>query len=138
MVFTEELAFISDGDFYALNITDRVLEVLKASGIKEGSVLVYYRHTTGAILIIEHEVGILVDLQDVLDDIVPLVRAYKHHLRGYDSNGAAHVRTAMLNVSVTIPVANAELLIGSYQEIIMLDMDPQGRPRNVIVQVMGE
>lgn len=138
MVFTEELAFVSNGDFYALNITDRVLEVLKASGIKEGSVLVYYRHTTGAILIIEHEVGILVDLQDVLDDIVPLVRAYKHHLRGYDSNGAAHVRTAMLNVSVTIPVANAELLIGSYQEIIMLDMDPQGRPRNVIVQVMGE
>jgi secondary thiamine-phosphate synthase enzyme len=138
MVFTEELTFISEGDFYALNITDRVREVLKASGIKEGSILVYYRHTTGAILIVEHEVGILVDLQDVLDDIIPLAHAYKHHLRGYDSNGAAHVRTAMLNVSVTIPVANAELMIGSYQEIIMIDMDPQGRPRNVIVQVMGE
>jgi len=138
MVFTEELTFISEGDFYALNITDRVREVLKASGIKEGSILVYYRHTTGAILIVEHEVGILVDLQDVLDDIIPLAREYKHHLRGYDSNGAAHVRTAMLNASVTIPVTNAELMIGSYQEIIMLDMDPQGRPRNVIVQVMGE
>jgi secondary thiamine-phosphate synthase enzyme len=138
MVFTEELSFISDGDFYALNITDEVREVLKASGIKEGSILVYYKHTTGAILIIEHEVGILVDLQDVLNDIVPLAREYKHHLRGYDANGAAHVRTAILNVSVTIPVANAELMIGSYQEIIMLDMDPQGRSRKVIVQVMGE
>jgi secondary thiamine-phosphate synthase enzyme len=138
MVFTEKLAFITEGDFYALNITDQVRDVIKVSGIKEGSVLVYYRHTTGAILIIEHEVGILVDLQDVLDSIVPLAYEYKHHLRGYDSNGAAHVRTAMLNVSVTIPVAGADLMIGSYQEIIMIDMDPQGCPRNVTVQVMGE
>ena len=138
MVFTEKLTIISEGDFYALNITDQVRDVLTASGIIDGFVLVYYGHTTGAILIIEHEVGILVDLQDVLEGIVPLAYEYKHHLRGYDSNGAAHVRTAMLNVSVTIPVAEAELMIGSYQEIIMIDMDPQGRPRNVIVQVMGE
>jgi len=138
MVFTEKLTFTSEGDFYALNITDQVRDVVTASGIKEGSVLVFYKHTTGAIMIIEHEVGILIDLQDVLEGIVPLAYEYKHHLRGYDSNGAAHVRTAMLNVSVTIPVADADLMIGSYQEIIMIDMDPQGRPRNVIVQVMGE
>lgn len=70
MVYTEELTFVSDGDFYALNFTDWVREVLKASGLLEGSILVYCRHTTGVVLIIEHEVGILVDLQDVLDDIV--------------------------------------------------------------------
>ena len=138
MVFTEKLTFTSEGDFYALNITDQVRDVVTASGIKEGSVLVFYKHTTGAIMIIEHEVGILVDLQDVLEGIVPLVNEYKHHLRGYDSNGAAHVRTALLNVSVTLPVADAELMIGGYQEIILIDFDPQGRPRNVIVQVMGE
>ena len=138
MVFTKELAFTTTGDFYALNITDQVRAVLLESGIKEGSVLVYYRHTTGAIIIIEHEVGILVDLQDVLNEIVPLARDYKHHLRGYDLNGAAHVRTALLNSSVTLPVMNAELMIGSYQEIILVDMDPQDRPRKVIVQAMGE
>lgn len=138
MVHTEKLSFVTEGDFYALNITDQVRDVLKASGIREGSVLVYYRHTTGAVMVIEHEVGILVDLQDVLEDIVPLAYAYKHHLRGYDSNGAAHVRTALLNVSVTIPVVEGDLMIGSYQEIMMIDMDPQGRPRKVIVQVMGE
>jgi len=121
MVFTENAAYITEGNFYALNITDQVRDVIKALGIKEGLVLVYFMHTTGAILIIEHEVGILVDLQDVLDSIVPLVYECKHHLRGYDSNGAAHVRTAMLNVSATIPVADADLMIGSYQEIIMVD-----------------
>ena len=70
MVYTEKLTFNSDGDFYALNITDQVRDVLAASGIIEGSVLVYYEHTTGAILIIEHEVGILVDLQDLLEGII--------------------------------------------------------------------
>lgn len=138
MVFTKKLAFTTNGDFYALNITDDVRHIIEASGISEGAVLVYYTHTTGAILIIEHEVGILVDLQDVLEGIVPAAYEYKHHLRGYDANGAAHVRTALLNVSVTIPLAEAELLIGSYQEIVMVDMDPQERPRTVIVQVMGE
>ena len=78
------------------------------------------------------------DLQNVLEDIVPTVHEYKHHLRGYDSNGAAHVRTAMLNVSVTIPVASGALMMGIYQEILLVDMDPQGRPREVVVQVMGE
>jgi secondary thiamine-phosphate synthase enzyme len=138
MVFTKTLTIITEGDFYALNITDQVADVLSASGIIEGSVLVYYKHTTGAIMIVEHEVGILVDLQNVLEDIVPMVHEYKHHLRGYDSNGAAHVRTAMLNVSVTIPVTSGALMMGIYQEILIVDMDPQGRPREVIVQVMGE
>jgi secondary thiamine-phosphate synthase enzyme len=143
MILTRVLTFNSEGEFYGLNITDDVRAVLQESGVTEGSVLVYYRHTTGAILIVEHEVGILVDLQDVLDDLAPVARAYKHHLRGYDSNGAAHVRTAMLNVSVTIPVTRAELMIGSYQEIIMLDLDQQSgprlaRPRQVVVQVSGE
>ena len=138
MVYTKVLTFDSDGDFFPLNITEQVREVLKASRITEGAVLVYYRHTTGAILVVEHEVGILVDLQDVLDGLVPVAHAYKHHLRGYDSNGAAHVRTAMLNVSVTVPVVEADLLIGGYQEIIMLDMDRGPHPRQVVVQVMGE
>jgi secondary thiamine-phosphate synthase enzyme len=138
MVFTETLTFTTEGDFYALNITDQVRGVLKISGVEEGSVLVYYKHTTGAVMIIEHEVGILVDLQDVLENIVPSVYEYKHHLRGYDTNGAAHVRTALLNVSVTIPVTSGNLMMGSYQEIILVDMDPQGRPRKVVIQVVGE
>ena len=138
MVFTRQFTFDSEGDFYPLNITESVRQALKESGVQEGSVLIYYRHTTGAILVIEHEVGILVDLQDVLDGLIPLARDYKHHLRGYDSNGAAHVRTAMLNVSVTIPVVGAELMIGSYQEIVMLDMDRHAHAREVVVQVTGE
>jgi secondary thiamine-phosphate synthase enzyme len=139
MVLTEKLTLISEGGFYAINITERVRSVVKSSGIREGSVLVFYRHTTGAVIIVEHEAGILVDLEDVLERIVPIAYDYKHHLRGFDTNGAAHIRTALLSVSATVPVVDGDLLIGKYQEILVVDMEPtKGSPRTVIVQVMGE
>jgi secondary thiamine-phosphate synthase enzyme len=137
MVHTEELTLISEGDFHAFNVTDRVREVVAASGVREGSVLVFYRHTTGAVLIVEHEAGILVDLEDVLEKVVPMAADYKHHLRGFDSNGAAHVRTALLGVSTTVPLVDGQLLMGTYQEILVVDMDPGEKARHVVVQVMG-
>lgn len=138
MVLTEKLTLVSEGGFYAINVTEQVRAVVKAAGIREGSALVFYRHTTGAVMIVEHDAGILVDLEDVLEKIVPVAYDYKHHLRGFDTNGAAHVRTALLSVSVTVPVVDGDLLLGTYQEIVVVDMEPEGRPRTVIVQVMGE
>jgi secondary thiamine-phosphate synthase enzyme len=138
MVLTEKLTLLSEGGFYAINVTEQVRAVVKAAGIREGSALVFYRHTTGAVMIVEHDAGILVDLEDVLEKIVPVAYDYKHHLRGFDTNGAAHVRTALLSVSVTVPVVDGDLLLGTYQEIVVVDMEPEGRPRTVIVQVMGE
>ena len=138
MVHTEELTLVSEGSFHAINVTEQVRSVVKTSGVQNGSVLVFFRHTTGAVMIVEHEAGILVDLEDVLEKIVPLAYDYKHHLRGADTNGAAHVRTALLSVSVTVPVLDGDLLLGRWQEILVVDMDPNAKPRTIIVQVMGE
>ena len=138
MILTQELNILSEGGFYALNITDRVQAVVEVSGAREGLVHVFYKHTTGAVLIIEHEAGILVDLEDVFERILPTGGEYRHHLRGYDFNGAAHLRTALLGVSVTIPVVGGRLLLGEYQEILMIDMDPEQKTRTVVVQIFGE
>lgn len=135
--FTRELSLPSQGDFDVINITDRVRGVLQESEILEGSTLVFYKHTTGAILMVEHEAGMLVDLEDLLERIAPQGLEYKHHLRGYDSNGAAHIRTALLPISITVPVVDGNLALGTYQEILMLDMDPGEKTRNVLVQVSG-
>jgi secondary thiamine-phosphate synthase enzyme len=136
-IFARELTIPSRGDFDAINITDRVSKVVEESKVQEGSALVFYKHTTGAILMIEHEAGMLVDLEDMLERIAPEVGEYKHHLRGYDSNGAAHIRTALLPVSLSVPIQAGALAIGTYQEIIMLDMDPGEKMRTVLVQVTG-
>lgn len=138
MIRTEEITLLSEGGFHAFNITDQVRDVVQRSGIGEGSALVFYRHTSGAVVIIEHEAGILVDLEDVLEKLIPVGADYTHHRRGYDLNGAAHVRTAFLGVSVTVPVAQADLLLGTYQEIIVIDMDPERKTRSVVIQVTGE
>jgi secondary thiamine-phosphate synthase enzyme len=138
MIHTVTLALISDGHFHAFNMTEEVRAAVRSSGIQAGSALVFYRHTTGAVMIVEHEAGMLLDLEEVLEQITPVARDYKHHLRGVDTNGAAHVRTALMSVSATVPVLDGDLALGTYQDIVVLDMDPEARPRTVIVQVMGE
>lgn len=139
-ILIETLDLPSRGDFYAMNVTERVRAVVTRSGIRQGHALVYYQHTSGTVLIIEHEAGILVDLQDVLDAITPPDRDYTHHRRGYDFNGASHLRAGLLGVSVTVPVVGGDLLMGTYQEIIVIDFDAADdtRTRHVTIQVMGE
>lgn len=138
MISTTELMLTSEGDFQAFNITDQVTSAVEASGVKAGQVTVFYRHTTGTVLIAEHEAGLLVDVEDALEKISPVSGDYKHHLRGFDTNGAAHIRTALLGVSVCIPVLHGELMLGSYQEVLVIDMDPQQHTRQVVIQVIGE
>lgn len=138
MILTEKLALPSQGRFHVHNVTEQVREVVRRSAVREGSALIYYTHTTGGLIIVEHEVGLLVDLEDVLERIAPAAAEYRHHLRGYDLNGAAHVRTALLGVSLTVPVLDGDLLMGSYQEILLIDMEPQPKARTLVIQVQGE
>ncbi|MCF7929456.1 MAG: secondary thiamine-phosphate synthase enzyme YjbQ [Spirochaetales bacterium] len=140
MIHTETLELTSKGNFESFNVTDRVREVIERSGITEGSALVFYRHTTGAVLIAEHEIGFLNDLREVFESIAPIGGEWKHHRRGYDANGGAHIRSVMISPSLSVPFTGGELLIGSYQEILVADFDPIGeeRTRKLAVQVSGE
>jgi len=137
-VVSHELKFFSSGGFYSRNFTDEVAAVVRESGIRNGTVLVYSQHTTGAVLIVEHEAGMLVDLEEILERIVPSDYQYRHHQRGFDRNGSAHLRSILLSVSVTVPVVDGSLYLGVYQEILVLDMDPGEKTRTVLVQVSGE
>ncbi len=138
MIRTTTLTLLSDGRFQAHAVTGAVRDAVAAAGIREGSVLVYYTHTTGGLIIVEHEAGFVVDLEDMLERLAPTGADYKHHLRGYDFNGSAHLRTALLGVSVVVPVLDGELLLGGYQDIVAIDMDPEAKARKVIIQVTGE
>ena len=138
MVVTEKIVINSEGEYHSFNITDQVREVVRASGVTDGSVLVFYQHTSGSVVIVEHEAGMLVDMENLLQQITPTEHDYIHHLRGYDKNGAEHLRTALFGVSVTIPVIDGQLGLGTFQEIIVIDFDRVGKQRTVVVQVSGE
>jgi secondary thiamine-phosphate synthase enzyme len=137
MIRTAALDIDSSGNFTVVNITEQVREFVTSSGIVHGQVLVFYKHTTGAVLIAEHDAGIIADLQDVLERISPVDYKYIHHLKGVDFNGHAHVRSALLTVSVTIPILNGDMLLGQYQEILVIDDQTDPAPRQVVVQVIG-
>jgi len=138
MIRTQQFTLETEGGFSVVNITERVRDAVKASGVQAGMALVFYRHTTGAVILDEHESGVIADIEAVLDQVCPVDRDYKHHLRAVDFNAHAHVRTALLGVQVVVPVAEGDLLLGTYQEILVIDMQTERAPRHVVVTVMGE
>jgi secondary thiamine-phosphate synthase enzyme len=138
MIYSRQLELDSDGGFSVINVTEDVRGVVRDSGIANGQVLVYYMHTTGAVLIGEHEPGIVADVQRLLEELTPLAHDYYHHRRAVDYNGHAHVRAAIMPVCVTVPLLAGHMQLGTYQEILVYDFQTERAPRTLIVQIMGE
>jgi secondary thiamine-phosphate synthase enzyme len=126
------------GNFDILNITNLIQEYVSHVKIKSGCVLVFYQHSTGAAFIAEHEAGIFVDLEEILESIVPRNQEYMHHLSGVDENGYAHIRSAIMNNTIVIPVDKGNLLLGKYQDIFIVDMQTDVEARTCVLQVMGK
>ena len=138
MVISKQIELLSDGHFNVMVITDTVAEFVQESGLKNGQVFVFYQHTTGAVIVSEHETGIVADMQDMFEEIAPFHRAYKHHIRAVDFNGQAHLRSALLGSQVSLPVIDGKIAKGTYQDIIVLDDQVDAEPRYLVLQVMGE
>jgi secondary thiamine-phosphate synthase enzyme len=138
MVVTEELHLRMQGHTDVEDITEMVDAVVKGSGLKAGIVTVFCPGSTGGLTTIEYEDGVVADLQRLLDEIAPVDRPYRHHLRWGDDNGSAHVRAALIGPSLTIPFVQGRLILGTWQQVVFLDFDTQPRSRRLVLQVMGE
>ena len=129
---------ICPGAGYAVqNITHLVSQFVTQAGVKEGQLIVFYKHTTGSIIIGEHEAGIIADLQDTLEKIAPSDGKYIQHLRQVDYNGYAHIRSKFMPTSVVVPIHNGRMVLGTHQEIQVVDNQPEEVPRYVFLQVTG-
>lgn len=120
------------------NITNKVQEVLSNSKISNGIVNVFSPGSTVGVTTIEFESGVIEDLKKAIERIVPQNIHYDHDSRWGDGNGFAHVRSALINPSFTVPFNNGELLLGTWQQIILIDFDNRPRTRNIYVQIIGE
>ncbi len=138
MVITNELQLHTEGDCDIIDITSRVGNAVKESGLQSGTVTVFCPGSTGGLSTIEYESGALHDLEQVLDDIAPPDRDYRHHLRWGDDNGHSHVRSAMIGPSLTVPFVSGDLTLGTWQQIVFLDFDTRPRSRRLVLQIMGE
>ena len=117
------------------DLTAEVAAVVAESAIGEGQVLVFTPGSTAAITTIEFESGAVADLARAIDSIASTGAHYDHDARWGDGNGYSHVRAALLGPSLTVPIADGELVLGTWQQIILCDFDNRPRTRRIIVQV---
>lgn len=137
-VYQEEIVVKSRGETDIIDISGRVGEVVSKSGIRTGTAHVFVIGSTAAITTIEYEPGLKEDLPAALERIAPKNAEYKHHLRWGDYNGHSHVRASILGPSLTVPVRDGEPVLGTWQQIILVELDVRPRTRRIVVTVTGE
>lgn len=137
-VITKSFKIKTKGDTDILDITPNVRKALKDTKIKNGMANVFIPGSTAGITTIEYEPGLKKDLPAAFERIAPQNIEYAHHQTWGDWNGHSHVRSALLGTSFSVPFVSAELILGTWQQIVLIDFDTHPRTREVIVQVMGE
>jgi secondary thiamine-phosphate synthase enzyme len=127
------------GDTHIENITKRVSSAVADAGLIAGTVTVFVKHTTASVMIIEDEPGIRADTKAFWDRVVPADPHWQHNTRNPgEDNGHSHLRGQLQGPSVTVPFSNRALLLGTWQQIVVVDFDTRARRRECILQLMGE
>ncbi|HUI39373.1 MAG TPA: secondary thiamine-phosphate synthase enzyme YjbQ [Methanothrix sp.] len=120
------------------DITGNVCEAVLSSGLEVGIVTIFVPGATGAVTTLEHEEGLVRDLGDALERLAPQGIEYAHNERWHDGNGHSHVRASIIGPSLTVPFSGQSLILGTWQQIVFLELDTRPRHRRVMVQILGE
>jgi len=132
------LSISTRGHGHMQDITEKVLQIVTASGIKTGLANIFNVGSTGAVGLIEFEPGLEKDLPELLDRLIPPSLNYGHEQAWHDGNGHSHLQATLLGFSLTIPVSEEKLVLGPWQQIFHLECDIKARQRKVVVTVTGE
>jgi len=121
-----------------VDITEKVQDIVSKSKVKDGLACVFVVGSTAAVTTVEHEPGLVSDLQEAMDRLYPKGIEYGHHQRWGDGNGHSHVRASLVGPSLTVPVVDRRLLLGTWQQIVFMEFDNKPRSREIAVQVVGD
>ena len=131
------LSFKTSNDTDIIDITPQVSKQVEKSGLTDGHVLIFVPGSTAAITTIEYESGVVRDLKEAIERLAPMDIPYRHDARWGDGNGYAHVRAALLGPSLTVPLINGRLVLGTWQQIVLVDFDNRPRNREILVSISG-
>ncbi len=138
MVYQHEINLATRGHRDMHDVTAKVAEAVRASGVTIGLVNVHVIGSTGAVGTIEFEPGLQRDLPEILDKLMPPSRHYGHEQAWHDGNGHSHLQATMLGPSVSVPVSGGKPILGTWQQIFFLECDVKPRRRTLVVTVQGE
>lgn len=137
-VKTSSLRLKLNGGTQIENITKPLGEIIAGSGLRTGIVVVFIKHTTASVMVIEDEPGIRTDTKAIWERLIPADPQWRHNTRNDDDNAHSHLRAHLQGCSVTIPFSEGELILGTWQQVVVVDFDTRARTRELVVQMIGE
>jgi len=126
------------GNTDIIDITQKVIEGVDSSTLTNGLVTIFCPSSTSGVTTLEYEQGVQQDLKRIFNEIAPKEYAYQHEEAWHDGNGHSHIRAALLKPSLTIPLVDGRMTLGTWQQIVYIDFDTRPRKREIIVQIIGE
>lgn len=137
-IVTEKLHASTKGHTDIIDLTVKLSDLVSKTGMKDGSLTVFVPGSTASVTTIEYEPGLMKDMPEAFERVAPSGRRYHHDATWGDNNGYSHVRASMLGPTLVVPFSNGALLLGTWQQVVLIDFDNRPRKRDVIVQLMGE
>jgi secondary thiamine-phosphate synthase enzyme len=137
-VITTIITVSSNGENDMIDITRQIDEAIKATMLQDGIVAIFVSGSTAAVTTIEYEPGLKKDFPKMLARIAPSQIEYEHDNTWHDGNGHSHVRASLIGPSLTVPFKNKDLMLGTWQQIVLLEMDTRSRERKIVVQMVGD
>ncbi|MCP8317753.1 MAG: YjbQ family protein [archaeon] len=137
-VLTKYLSLRTKGELDMIDITESVSKAINETNLRSGIVTIFVPGSTGALTTIEYEPGLLKDFPEMLERIAPKNIYYEHEKRWHDHNGHSHVRASLIGPSLTIPFKDKKLTLGTWQQLVFIELDIHSRSRELVLQMMGE
>jgi secondary thiamine-phosphate synthase enzyme len=137
-IYTDTFILETGGETDIIDITDYIEAILDKSNLSKGTATVFVGGSTAGITTIEFEAGLLQDLREAYERLAPRNGYYAHNERWGDGNGYAHVRASMTRQDMSIPFVRKKLILGTWQQVILVDFDNRPRKREITVQILGE
>ena len=137
-VLTRYLEIKSKGESHMIDLTEEVQDSVETLRFSNGVITIFVPGSTGAVTTIEYEDGLLTDFPAMLERVAAKNIKYEHQKRWHDNNGHSHVRASLIGPSLTVPFVKGKLTLGTWQQIVFIELDIQPRSRRLVVQIMGE
>ena len=137
-VQTQYIQLKTHSNYHMVEITSEIAKKIKESDINDGVVTLFVHGSTGALTTVEYEPGLVDDIEELFERIIPQNKVYHHNERWHDGNGHSHVRASLLGPSLSIPFVDKEMTLGTWQQIVFIDFDLPARNREIVAQIMGE
>jgi secondary thiamine-phosphate synthase enzyme len=137
-VITKTIQVKTKGEDDIIDITDQTSKWIEGSKMKNGVVTIFVSGSTAALTTIEYEPGLLSDFPKMLERVAPKNIDYGHEKLWHDGNGHSHVKASLVGPSLTVPFCNGQMMLGTWQQIVLVELDTKSRDRSLVLQIIGK